>query len=223
MILGICGAGGAGRELLDLADLINEYEERWTEIIFIEKEGYKGDIKEYRVLTFPEAVNLFNNEQIEFSVSVGEPLLRKKIATEIIEAEYYLATLIDPHIRIPKSTVVMPGAIVRGQAFISTGIEIGMNAVIQPRAVLGHDVKIGSHSVVSSLCALSGVCEVGECTFLGTNTIVKEMKKIGNNTIISMGSVVRKNIPDGVIAEGNPAKVLSENRIQYVFGFSERD
>ncbi len=31
---------------------------------------------------------------------------------------------------------------------------------------------------------------------------------IGNNTIIGAGSVVNKNIPDGVIAAGNPCKVI---------------
>ena len=223
MILGICGAGGAGRELMDLAEVINHNDTRWTEIIYIEKENYTNIVNEYRVLTFQEAVNLYDCTQIEFSVSVGEPLLRKKIATEILEADYTLATLVDPTVHIPKTTIVRQGAIIRGQAFISTDIEIGTNAMIQPRAVLGHDVKIGSHSVVSSLCALSGACTVGECSFLGVNTILKELKSIGDHTIVSMGSVVRKNIPDNVIAEGNPAKVICENRLQHVFGFNERN
>lgn len=33
---------------------------------------------------------------------------------------------------------------------------------------------------------------------------------IGSNTIIGAGSVVNKNIPEGVIAAGNPCKVIRE-------------
>jgi acetyltransferase-like isoleucine patch superfamily enzyme len=32
--------------------------------------------------------------------------------------------------------------------------------------------------------------------------------KVGSNTIIGAGSVVTKNIPDNVIAYGNPAKII---------------
>lgn len=32
--------------------------------------------------------------------------------------------------------------------------------------------------------------------------------KIGNNVVIGAGSVVNKDIPDGVVAVGNPCRVL---------------
>ena len=35
---------------------------------------------------------------------------------------------------------------------------------------------------------------------------------IGNNVVIGAGSVVAKNIPDNVIAYGNPCQVVKENK-----------
>jgi maltose O-acetyltransferase len=35
---------------------------------------------------------------------------------------------------------------------------------------------------------------------------------IGNNVVIGAGSIVTKNIPDDVIAVGNPCKILRENK-----------
>ncbi len=35
---------------------------------------------------------------------------------------------------------------------------------------------------------------------------------IGNNVVIGAGSVVTKNIPDNVIAYGNPCQVVKENK-----------
>ena len=39
MILGIYGAGGHGREVLELAEIINNKNSRWDKIIFIDDGG----------------------------------------------------------------------------------------------------------------------------------------------------------------------------------------
>lgn len=43
---------------------------------------------------------------------------------------------------------------------------------------------------------------------VGANVSVLPGVTIGSNTIIGAGSVVNKNIPNGVIAVGNPCKVI---------------
>ena len=49
---------------------------------------------------------------------------------------------------------------------------------------------------------------VGDNVWIGINVSVLPGVTIGNNTIIGAGSVVNKNIPEGVIAAGNPCKVI---------------
>lgn len=49
---------------------------------------------------------------------------------------------------------------------------------------------------------------VGSDVWIGANVSVLPGVSIGNNTIIGAGSVVNKNIPDGVIAAGIPCKVI---------------
>ena len=48
----------------------------------------------------------------------------------------------------------------------------------------------------------------GDNVWIGTTVSVLPGVTIGNNTIIGVGSVVNKDIPDGVIAAGNPCKVI---------------
>ena len=45
---------------------------------------------------------------------------------------------------------------------------------------------------------------------MGGNVVVNPGVKIGSNVVIGSGSAVVKDIPDGVIAAGNPAKVIRE-------------
>ncbi len=44
---------------------------------------------------------------------------------------------------------------------------------------------------------------------------------IGSNSIVGMGSVVYNDIPDGVIALGNPARVARPNQIKKFLRFGE--
>ena len=49
---------------------------------------------------------------------------------------------------------------------------------------------------------------VGDNVWFGTNVSVLPGVTVGSNTVIGAGSVVNKDIPAGVIAAGNPCKVI---------------
>ena len=49
---------------------------------------------------------------------------------------------------------------------------------------------------------------IGENAWIGANTVIVPGVHIGKNTVIGAGSVVTKDIPDNVVAVGNPCKVL---------------
>ncbi|MCI9421433.1 sugar O-acetyltransferase [Lachnospiraceae bacterium WCA-9-b2] len=51
---------------------------------------------------------------------------------------------------------------------------------------------------------------IGDNVWIGGNTVICPGVHIGSNTVIGAGSVVTKDIPDWVIAAGNPCKVIRE-------------
>ena len=51
---------------------------------------------------------------------------------------------------------------------------------------------------------------VGDNVWIGANVVVLPGVTIGSNTVIGAGSVVTKDIPSGVIAVGNPCRVMRE-------------
>lgn len=55
---------------------------------------------------------------------------------------------------------------------------------------------------------LFGSITVGDNVHIGTNAIIMPGITIGNNCIIGCGAIVTKNIPDGSIAVGIPARVI---------------
>ena len=51
---------------------------------------------------------------------------------------------------------------------------------------------------------------IGENTWIGANVVIVPGVRIGNNVVIGAGSVVTKDIPDNVVAVGNPCHILRE-------------
>ena len=51
---------------------------------------------------------------------------------------------------------------------------------------------------------------IGENTWIGAGVIIVPGVRIGKNSVIGAGSVVTKDIPDNVVAVGNPCRVLRE-------------
>lgn len=54
-----------------------------------------------------------------------------------------------------------------------------------------------------------GKIEIGSNVFIGADSIILSPVKIGNNVVIAAGAVVNKDIPDGSVVAGVPARVIS--------------
>ena len=84
-------------------------------------------------------------------------------------------------------------------------ITIGNNVTLAPRVhILAHDASTKlflDHTRVSNVT-------IGDNVFIGAGTIVLPGVSIGNNVVIGAGSLVSRDIPDGCVAVGNPARVV---------------
>lgn len=53
-----------------------------------------------------------------------------------------------------------------------------------------------------------GCIEIGSNTFIGANTTILYGVRIGSNALVAAGSVVNRDVPDGAIVGGVPARVI---------------
>jgi acetyltransferase-like isoleucine patch superfamily enzyme len=61
--------------------------------------------------------------------------------------------------------------------------------------------------------AVAARIRIGKNVFIGANTIVLKGVEIGNDSVIGAGSVVTRSIPAGVIAAGNPCRIIRMLRV----------
>jgi maltose O-acetyltransferase len=87
-------------------------------------------------------------------------------------------------------------------------VNIGNNVFFGPRVCIytaGHPIDA---AIRNELLEFGKPVIIGDNVWIGGNAVINPGVKIGNNTIIGSGSIVTKNIPDNVIAVGNPCRVL---------------
>ena len=85
-------------------------------------------------------------------------------------------------------------------------IAIGNDVTLAPRVqIFAHDASTKRHLNRTRV----GRVTIGDRVFVGASTIILPGVSIGSEVIIGAGSVVRDDVPNGVVAAGNPARVLS--------------
>lgn len=89
-------------------------------------------------------------------------------------------------------------------------VKIGDNCQMAPNVAIytaGHPV----HPVSRNSAYEYGIeVTIGDNVWIGGNTVILPGVHIGSNTVIGAGSVVTKDIPDWVVAAGNPCKVIRQ-------------
>lgn len=85
-------------------------------------------------------------------------------------------------------------------------VEIGENFVSAPGSIiLAHDASTVGH------CGKLRVEKtvIKNNVFIGANAVILPGVTIGDNAIIGAGAVVTKDVPEGMVVAGNPAKIIS--------------
>ena len=208
--IAIFGAGGFGREVITVINDINKVEKLWNIVGFFDDGCKKGEIiNGVPVLGTTQDLNSWNKE-ISVVVAIGNPIVKKKIINNINNRYVDYPTIIHPTVLIgdPSYVKIGKGCIICANNIITTNIKIGDFVILNLACTVGHDTTIGDYAAFMPTCNISGEVIINECVYCGTGVKIINQIEIGKNSIIGAGSVVVKDIPDGVVAYGNPCKVI---------------
>lgn len=91
-----------------------------------------------------------------------------------------------------------------------THIYVGDNAMIAPNVILASAAHPLDPEERRKGYQYNQPVHIGKNCWLGAGVIVVPGVSIGDDTVIGAGSVVTKDIPSGVVAVGNPCRVIKE-------------
>ncbi len=144
-------------------------------------------------------------------VAIGANLARRSVAGWFAAQGFGFASAIHPGAQISREVRIAAGTVVMAGAAINADTDIGMHCIVNTGASVDHDCRLGDGVHVAPGARLCGGVSAGAGTFIGAGAVVVPGRRIGTDAIIAAGAVVLKDVPDGVVVAGNPAKPLNEH------------
>jgi len=113
------------------------------------------------------------------------------------------ATAIIPRaLSIGEGTYINAGAVIGAQCRFGNCVMVGRNASIGHHSILHDFVSVGPGATIASKVT------VKRGTLIGAGASVAPDISIGANCVIASGTSVFRDLPDNVLAVGNPARVV---------------
>ena len=195
---------GAGGHALSVADSLDR-----TAVELV------GCINEVNDLTLPGVPPIGRSlEEIpdavdyHYFIAFGDNENRKRWYETLTARGLKLINIIDRTARIAESAEIGTGCFIGKYAVVNAQAKIGNDCIINTRAVVEHECRVGDHAQLATGAIINGKTAVEELAFLGSGCICNDKIRIGRGAVIGSGTIVIRDIPAGVTAVGNPARII---------------
>jgi sugar O-acyltransferase (sialic acid O-acetyltransferase NeuD family) len=207
----LVGAGGFGRETAEAVRAINQHNESWKVLGFLDDAPalQGGEVEGLPVLGPLDAIDRYPEAAV--AVCTGHPgnyFSRKRIARRLGLEPVRYATLVHPGAALAASTAVGPGSVVLAAVVTTAAVQLGAHVVVMPGVVLTHDDVVADYVTFGAGARLGGRVRVGEGAYVGSGALVREDRAIGAWSLVGMGSVVLADVPPAEVWAGVPARHL---------------
>jgi len=209
----IIGAGGFGREVLDVIEAINAQPSP-APAVEIEALGFLDDgapdlatLAPYGVphLGPVEALNGLPDD-VGYIIGIGSPSVRRQI-DEQFRGQRMSPVVIHPSATIGRGVTLGPGSVVCAGVRMTNNIVCGRHTHLNINATVGHDARLANYVTVSPLVAISGYVALEDEVMVGTGVTINPGVRVGRESVLGSGAAVLKDVPPRVTAVGVPAKV----------------
>lgn len=117
------------------------------------------------------------------------------------------ATVAHPTAFVAASAALGPGCQVLAQAAVCADAALGAACIVNTAASVDHEAILGDGVHIAPGARLGGCVTIGDYAMVGIGAIVLPRVRIGRHAIVGAGSVVTRDVPDGTVVYGNPARI----------------
>jgi sugar O-acyltransferase (sialic acid O-acetyltransferase NeuD family) len=208
----VVGAGGFGRESLDILRVLNS--------------GAKGPV--YEVLGFVDDgatdANIArvkragsqvlgkiktwsqSSPPVSFVLGVGSPTVRERLATVLESHGHVAATLIHPAAHLGSQVTVGQGSVICAGVSVATNVTLGRFVHLNANSTVGHDSEMQNFVSVNPGAVISGECSIGARAMVGAGAVVLQGLRVGSNSVVGASACVVTDVDPGVVVKGVPAR-----------------
>jgi sugar O-acyltransferase (sialic acid O-acetyltransferase NeuD family) len=211
----IIGAGGYGREILDIIDACNIKEKVYEPLGFIvdPQYGKVGTIINGKpILGGFEWLDKHASE-VYVTCGVGLSHQRYQLIQRASKMNCQFINLIHPSARMTRWITMGTGVVITAGCILTNNIQIGNHVHVNLACTIGHDTILQDFVTLAPGVHVSGNVILETGCYIGTGANIIQKIHVGEWATIGAGSVIVKNVPPNTTVVGVPGKVIKEREV----------
>jgi sugar O-acyltransferase (sialic acid O-acetyltransferase NeuD family) len=159
-------------------------------------------------ITIRHSKDRMNWEGSHVHLAVGSNNARARLAIRFATLGTKLTSVIHPRASLAASSIVGAGCFVAAQAVLGPSTVLGPGVIVNHGAAVDHDCTIGAFAHIAPNATLGGKVVIGKGVLVGAGANILPGVTIADGAVIGAGAVVRKDVAEGDIYAGVPARSL---------------
>ena len=204
----IIGAGGHAQVVADILLRMVDNGHRIMPVGFLDDNPALTGLNFLGLPVLGKVSDLPNMTCDSLIVAIGENRIRKHMLQQLDSNGGRFAVALHPRSILAPDVEVGDGSMVCAGAIVNTGTVIETNVILNTGCTVDHHNLIGDHVHIAPGVHLGGEVQVGEGTLIGIGATVMPRRRIGCWSVVGAGALVDKDVPDGVVVVGMPARVV---------------
>lgn len=202
----IIGAGGHGREVLDVARHTRSPSHSFLGFLADDEPGssrlaqvgatWLGPIAELEVI------------EADYVIAIGDPGIRAAIHALASGWGRSAASLWHATAHRADDVRWEPGTVVLANASVTSNVRLGRHVHINLNATVAHDCALGDYVTVNPGANINGGVIIGESATVGSGAVIRQGITIGAGAIVGAGAAVVRDVEPGTTVVGVPARPL---------------
>ena len=199
MTLYIVGAGGAGREVLDVCLAAGR-----SVVAFLDDAMAGETVRGVPVLSPDAAVS-----GARYVVAIADAHSRIRLADTLDALSMEAETVVHPRALVAPDSSIGPGCVLAANSYVSSSVVIGRHCQVHYNATVGHDARLADYVTVYPGANVSGSVDLGAGTSVGSNAVVLQGRSVGADAFVGAGAVVTRDVAASTVVVGSPARPIS--------------
>lgn len=206
----VVGAGGHGRELLDVVEAVLVAEPgRWDLRGVVDDDPGPLPLLQRRGIAHLGPVAALAEHDVAYALGVGDGAQRRALDERITEWGRTPATLVHPAASVGSDVHLGPGTLLAAGARLTTNVRTGRHVHLNVNATASHDCRLGDHVTCNPGAVLAGAVTVGDASTIGAGAVVRQGTTIGAGATVGAGAAVVADVDPGTTVVGVPARPLA--------------
>lgn len=155
-------------------------------------------------VTLAQNCRLGENCVIQSGVTLGEDGFahERHESSSLEKFPHFKGVVIGNNVEISANTNIARGSL--------TDTVIGDGTKIDALVQVAHNVRVGKNCMLTAGTVIGGSATLGDCCWTGLNCTIKNQVRLGNNVLVGAGACVIKDVPNGDVVAGVPAKSIKD-------------